>query len=198
MRIMAKQLVRKGETDLAMEVESLRAALSIMRARVIELEQLADTDTLTPLPNRRAFERELERTLGMVARHKDSAALIFVDLNGLKAINDTHGHKAGDAVILHVARELRSHIRISDVVARIGGDEFALILHRVSARSAATKAKALAQHLSETLVDIGRAELPVGIGYGVATIRATDNVKTVLARADEAMYAARRAQRSER
>jgi diguanylate cyclase (GGDEF)-like protein len=195
---MTKQIVRAGDPDLVEEVEALRAALEIMRARVADLERLADTDTLTPLPNRRAFLRELDRTLNMVSRHNEKAAVLFVDLNGLKTINDSHGHQAGDAVILHVARELRAHVRLSDVVARIGGDEFAIILHRVGKRAAEAKAQALAQHLSETLVDIGRAELHIGIGCGVAEFQADYTVETVLARADSAMYAKRRAQRSER
>ncbi len=189
---------RDGEEDLVQEVEALRAALGIMRQRVADLERLADTDTLTPLPNRRAFERELDRTLNSVARHGEPAAVLFVDLNGLKSINDTHGHKAGDAVILHVARELRSHVRLSDTVGRIGGDEFAIILQRVDRETADIKAQALVQHLSETLVDIGRAVLPVGIGCGVAMIRAEDSVESVLSRADDAMYALRRAQRSDK
>jgi diguanylate cyclase (GGDEF)-like protein len=194
---MARTKVRKGEADLVQEVEALRSALSIMKGRVVELEQLADTDTLTPLMNRRAFERELE---AVIARHseKSGAAVLFIDLNGLKQINDTYGHKAGDAVLLHVARELRSHVRISDYVARIGGDEFAIILHRVKAIAAQKKAKALAQHLSETIVDIGKAIVPVGIGYGVAMIGLGDTSELVLTRADDAMYASRRAQRSDK
>jgi diguanylate cyclase (GGDEF)-like protein len=195
---MTKTRTRPAEAAMAQEIETLRSALAIMKARVAELEQLADTDTLTPLPNRRAFERELAEALARVGKHAETAAVLFIDLNGLKSINDTHGHQAGDAVILHVARELRSHVRISDTVARIGGDEFAIILHRVKKANAEAKAKALAQHLSETLVDIGRTLLPVGIGYGVAMIRKTDKVETVLARADDAMYALRRAQRSDR
>ncbi len=195
---MSDNKVRAGEVDLSGEIEVLRSALAVMRARVAELEQLADTDTLTPLPNRRAFERELERALSTVGRHGEASAVLFIDLNGLKNINDTHGHKAGDAVILHVARELRAHVRLSDVVGRIGGDEFAIILNRVTKRAALNKARALSQHLSETLVDIGQAVLPVGIACGVAMIRAEDSVESVLARADDAMYALRRAQRSDR
>jgi diguanylate cyclase (GGDEF)-like protein len=195
---MSDSKVRAGEVDLVEEIEVLRAALSVMRARVSELEQLADTDSLTPLPNRRAFERELERSLNIVCRHGETAAVLFIDLNGLKTINDTHGHKAGDAVILHVARELRAHVRLSDVVGRIGGDEFAIILNRVNKRAALDKAQSLSQHLSETLVDIGRAILPVGIACGVAMIRPEDSVESVLARADDAMYALRRSQRSVR
>ncbi len=187
-----------AQDDLATEVEVLRAALDVMRHRVAELEQLADTDTLTPLPNRRAFERELARAISTQARHGETAALIFVDLDGLKAINDTHGHKAGDAMILHVARELRAHVRQADMVARISGDEFAIILGRVDDGAAQDKARALAQHLSETVLDIGTALLPVGIACGTAMIKTGDTVISALARADDAMYATRRAQRSER
>ena len=180
------------------EIEALRAALTVMRGRVAELEQLADTDTLTPLANRRTFVRELERARTLVVRHGEPAAVLFIDLNGLKGINDSYGHKAGDAMILHVARELRAHVRLADVVARIGGDEFAVILHRVDREAAHAKARSLAQHLSETCVDIGTAVIPVGISCGVAMVRSDDSADTVLARADAAMYARRRAQRSDK
>lgn len=188
----------ENSADLAEEIETLRAALAVMRARVAELEQLADSDTLTPLPNRRSFMRKLERTIADVARHREPAAVVFIDLNGLKQVNDTYGHKAGDAMILHVARELRAHVRLADIVARLGGDEFAIILNRAQPGDAEAKAAALSQHLSETLLDIGTAQLSVGISCGVAQILAGDTVESVLARADAAMYAGRRRQRSER
>lgn len=189
---MTKDLVRD---ELTQEVDALRAALTMLRERVAELEQLADSDTLTPLANRRSFMRELQRTIAAVARHDEPAAVLFIDLNGLKKVNDSHGHKAGDAILLHVARELRAHVRLTDSVARIGGDEFAVILNRVDAEGADAKAKSLAQHLSETYVDIGTAVLPVGISCGVADVRANDDVDSVLARADAAMYAQRRLKR---
>jgi diguanylate cyclase (GGDEF)-like protein len=177
--------------SLAEEVELLRATIAVMRARMAELEMLADTDSLTPLPNRRAFMREVNRAIMNAARHAESSAVIYVDMNGLKAINDTHGHSAGDAMILHVGRELRARVRVTDTVARIGGDEFAILLTHVDQTEAEAKAQTLVAVLAETSVDIGLARLPAGIGCGVTLVRSDDEFEAVLTRADAAMYASR-------
>lgn len=179
---------------LANENDGLKATLADLRARLEELERLADTDTLLPLPNRRAFLRELERVLHQVARHDTPAAVLYIDLNGLKAINDCHGHQAGDAVLLHVARILKASLRAGDMVARIGGDEFGLILDHLDEPAARAKADLLASAVAREPVDLGRATIDVGVTAGLAMVRAGDAVETVLARADAAMYA----QRSER
>lgn len=180
--------------QLADENDALKATLENLRARVEELERLADTDTLLPLPNRRAFLRELERVLHRAARHKTPAAILYIDLNGLKAINDSHGHQAGDAVLLHVARVLKASLRAADMVARIGGDEFGLILDHLDENSARAKANLLASTVAAEPVELGPARISVGVTAGLAMVRAGDDVETVLARADAAMYA----QRSER
>ncbi len=180
--------------QLADENDGLKAALEDLRARLEELERLADTDTLLPLANRRAFLRELERVLHQAARHKTPAAVLFVDVNGLKAINDCHGHQSGDAVLLHVARVLKSSLRAGDTVARIGGDEFGLILDHLDEASAKGKADLLAQRVAAEPVDLGRNVIRVSVTAGLTMVRAGDDVETVLARADAAMDA----QRSER
>ena len=114
--------------DLAEENRRLRATIDEMQARLRELEKLADGDTLTPLPNRRAFHREVERVLRQVERYGTPAALLYVDVNSLKSINDRFGHAAGDAALCHVAAALSGLVRQTDFVARIGGDEFGLVL----------------------------------------------------------------------
>lgn len=179
---------------LADENDGLKATLADLRVRLEELERLADTDTLLPLPNRRAFLRELERVLHQVARHSTPAAVLYIDLNGLKAINDCHGHQAGDAVLLHVARILKASLRAGDMVARIGGDEFGLILDHLDEPAARAKADLLAKTVASEPVDLGRATVGVSVTAGLAMVRSGDAVETVLARADAAMYA----QRSER
>ena len=189
-----KELDSEVVRRLANENEGLKATLADLRARLEELERLADTDALLPLPNRRAFLRELERVLHQAARHDTPAAVLFIDLNGLKAINDCHGHQAGDAVLLHVARILKASLRAGDMVARIGGDEFGLILDHLDEPAARAKASQLARTVAHEPVDLGRAMVAVGVTAGLAMVRAGDAVETVLARADAAMYA----QRSER
>ena len=93
--------------------------------------------------NRRGFERELKRSLAYVKRYGTSAALIYIDLDGFKPVNDRHGHSAGDAVLKAIAAALVRNVRASDVVARIGGDEFAVLLWNVNGANAAAKAGAL-------------------------------------------------------
>lgn len=172
----------RGE-DLAAENAALRARVAALEAELAQLAELADRDTLTPLPNRRVFLRALERAIARVARHGVPTALLFADLDRLKEINDRHGHGAGDAALLKVAMLLRQNVRGTDLVARIGGDEFALLLDYVGEDAARAKAAALA-------ADIARAEgrLPVSISIGVAALRPGDSAETAMARADADMY----------
>ncbi len=187
---------RAAMAQLLAENEGLRAALDAMRARVEELERLADSDTLTPLPNRRVFVREVERVARQVARYATPAAVMFVDVNALKSINDAHGHQAGDAALIHVAAILKREVRATDVVARIGGDEFGLLLDHLDAEAAATKALSLVTVLANEPLDLGARRLPVGLAVGLTMIRAEDSVDAILARADADMYATKAAQRS--
>ena len=177
--VLLKEFDTEAIRQLADENDGLKATVENLRARLEELERLADTDTLLPLPNRRAFLRDLERVLHQAARHKTPAAVLYVDLNGLKAINDRHGHQAGDAVLLHVARVLKASLRAGDMV-----DE----------ESAQTKADLLASTVAAEPVDLGGTRVRVNVTIGLAMVGAGDDVETVLARADAAMYA----QRSER
>ena len=187
---------RAAMAQLLAENEGLRAALDEMRARVEDLERLADSDTLTPLPNRRVFVREVERVARQVGRYGTPAAVMFVDVNALKLINDAHGHQAGDAALIHVAAILKREVRATDVVARIGGDEFGLLLDHLDHDAASAKAASLAAVLACEHLDIGAAQLSVGLSVGLTMIRAGDNVDAILARADSEMYAAKAAQRS--
>ncbi len=187
---------RAAMAALLAENEGLRAALDEMRARVDDLERLADSDTLTPLPNRRVFVREIERVARHVARYGTPAAVMFVDVNALKAINDAHGHQAGDAALIHVAAILMRELRATDVVARIGGDEFGLLLDHLDEDAAAAKAASLVTVLASEPLDLGARRLAVGLSIGLTMIRKDDSVDAILARADADMYAAKAAQRS--
>ncbi len=187
---------RAAMVQLLAENEGLRAALDGMRTRVEELERLADSDTLTPLPNRRVFVREVARVSRQVARYGTPAAVMFVDVNALKAINDAHGHQAGDAALIHVAAILMRELRATDVVARIGGDEFGLLLDHLDEDAAAAKAASLVTVLAGEPLDLGARQLGVGLSIGLTMIRKEDSVDAILARADADMYAAKAAQRS--
>ncbi len=180
---------------LAAEVERLAAELSATRTKVAELEARADIDPLTDTFNRRGFERELKRSLAYVKRYGVSAALIYLDLDGFKPVNDRHGHAAGDAVLKAVAATLARKVRASDVVARIGGDEFAVLLWNLSGTQADARAMAIEKAVYSTQVAWGASTLVVGMSAGVALLGALDSPADVLARADAAMYARKAARR---
>jgi diguanylate cyclase (GGDEF)-like protein len=183
---------RTGALDrLADENALLRASLAEMRERMHELEQLADTDTLTPLPNRRRFLRELDRVVGQANRHGTPSALLYIDLDSLKSINDRHGHLAGDAALIHIARLIGNLIRSTDVAARIGGDEFGLILDHLDHNSAIETAERLASCISDNPLDLGGSQVRIDVSIGTATILKGDTLEDVMRRADANMYRAK-------
>jgi diguanylate cyclase (GGDEF)-like protein len=180
------------------EAARLRAQLAQAEARIVELERLADTDPLTELPNRRPFMRAIARAIRHLERHGTPAAVLFVDVDGLKAVNDLHGHLSGDAALLHIARTLQREVRASDVVARIGGDEFGLVLDHVNEEAARAKCATLAEAVRDGAVAFGDASISVNVSIGIATVRENDTTEAVLRRADDEMYAVKRAQRSDK
>jgi diguanylate cyclase (GGDEF)-like protein len=173
---------------LAAEVDALAAQLEASRARISELEARIDIDPLTDVLNRRGFERELKRSLAYVKRYGTSVALVFIDLDEFKPVNDRHGHAAGDAVLKAVAAALTKSVRASDVVARLGGDEFAVLLWNVNAPDAAAKAKALEAAVYATRLSFDASTVAVGASAGLALLGPLDTPAEVLARADAAMY----------
>ena len=154
--------------------------------RVAELERQALVDPLTGLANRRALLLALEKRIGRRARYRRPAALLYLDVDGLKAVNDGQGHEAGDALLVAVADRLARTSRSGDVAARVGGDEFALVLD--NARLAQAKLKRAA-------LSAGLEALRVGAAIGIATVRADDDAAALLARADAAMYREKRARK---
>jgi len=189
---------RAAVMKLAAEVDALAAQLEASRARISELEARVDIDPLTDILNRRGFERELKRSLAYVKRYGTSVALVYVDLDDFKPVNDRHGHAAGDAVLKAIAAALVRNVRASDVVARIGGDEFAVLLWNVNAPDAAAKAVALETAVYSTPVRWDNATLVVGASAGLALLGALDSSADVLARADAAMYARKTARNDRR
>lgn len=193
----AKRPARSMSMQLAAEVERLVAELDRSRARIADLEAKVDIDPMTDLFNRRGFERELKRSMAYVKRYGVSAALIFLDLDGFKPVNDRHGHAAGDAVLKAIAAAIVAEVRASDIVARIGGDEFAVLLWNVNGASAAAKAAALERAVYATPVRWDASTLVVGASAGVALAGALDTPAELLARADAAMYVRKHARRAE-
>jgi len=174
---------------LAAEVERLERELAMARAQVVELAARVEIDALTDVLNRRGFERELKRSLAYVKRHAIRVALLFVDLDDFKHVNDRHGHAAGDTVLRAVAMVLSRHVRASDCVARLGGDEFAVLLWNCTETEAQKKAAAIEDAIARTTATHMGASLSVGVSCGVAALLPLDRLGDVLERADRAMYA---------
>lgn len=173
---------------LTQEVEALRLELKAMGQRLAEAERLANHDVLTPLLNRRAFVRELQRTIALTRRHQTPASLIYFDLDDFKVVNDRHGHAVGDAVLIAVAERMIAEVRQADVVGRIGGDEFAVLLQHADFEAASAKAVALAAMVSSAPIPFDGGEILVKLTFGVRQIGAVDSAEQALSEADAAMY----------
>lgn len=189
--------VREAITKLMEEVDRVRQELDESRARIEHLEQLADQDTLAPVSNRRAFVRELSRILSYSERYGTPSSVIYFDLNGLKRINDTKGHAAGDAAILKVANILAGNVRESDIVGRLGGDEFGVMLAHADENAAAAKAEQLSRLIAEDPLDWDGEPVDLEVAWGVHTIRGGTDAGAALAAADKAMYARKAGSRKE-
>lgn len=181
--------VRAALAALQDEIAGLKLERSGLMDRLRAVEDLADRDALTTVLNRRAFERELDRVIAFSTRFGVQASLLYFDLDGFKQINDRHGHAAGDLVISAVARILQANIRDSDVVGRVGGDEFAVILTRASEPDAIRKGQELGGAVHRLSVQYQRSRLRVGISVGATGLQAGDTATEALRRADGSMYA---------
>lgn len=190
------QPCRLDLTWLATENDRLRAELATVRAENERLRSLADIDALTGVSNRRGFERELNRSIAYVRRYGNPAALIYLDLDRFKPINDTYGHECGDRLLQRIAVVLRGSVRASDAVARIGGDEFALLLWNLNAEQARSKASLFEGLIAATGLDLGDGPVHVGASAGVTMLVPNDDALAVIDRADRAMYATKNAKRS--
>ncbi len=178
-------------------VEGLLTDITERKTGEDRLQHLADHDALTDLLNRRRFLEELELELAATRRGMRSSAVLVVDVDGLKFVNDSLGHQAGDELIRSVARTLAGRLRGSDAIARLGGDEFACLLRGAEAEVADAVAEELIATLRELRVELGEKTLQVTASAGIAALDAEQatTADAVLAAADMAMYEAKNAGR---
>jgi diguanylate cyclase (GGDEF)-like protein/PAS domain S-box-containing protein len=187
----------QGEIAGGVEIFSANAGRLAVRERMEELEKAALLDPLTEAGNRRLAESVLRANLNALERYHWPFALLFLDVDRFKEVNDRFGHDVGDQVLCMVATTLKDNLRLSDVVCRWGGEEFVVFVmnpHPGEAKNVAERIRALVESSS---LSIEREQLAVTVSVGVAEARAGDAVSTLLRRADEALYRAKAAGRNQ-
>ncbi|MCP4618120.1 MAG: GGDEF domain-containing protein [Bradyrhizobium sp.] len=183
-----------GPAEAKSAVRRLRQELARAHAEIEQLRASAETDFLLDILNRRGFERELSRSIAFIKRYSASAALLMLDVDRLKPINDAFGHAAGDTVLKAIAQTLARQVRASDVIGRLGGDEFAVLLWNLSETDARAKAAELEQSVDALRFKFRGRTAQTGASVGVAVLDAHSETRTALEQADSAMYV-RKAQR---
>jgi diguanylate cyclase (GGDEF)-like protein len=185
----------QGVADVAKQtIRRLKAQLAEAERRIEVLQGSADTDFLLDILNRRGFERELHRSIAYIKRYHASGALIVLDVDRLKPINDAFGHAAGDQVLKAIVAVLSRQVRSSDVIGRLGGDEFALLLWNLSETDAKAKAALLEQAIDKLAFVFRGSTITAGASAGVAILGPHAEAGKALEEADSAMYV-RKAQR---
>ena len=178
----------RDPAQLLEEIARLKTDVARLEEQVCELDRLAHLDTLVPVFNRRGMLRELEIMIARHERHDTPAAVLFVDLDGLKMLNDCFGHGGGDAALVYVAKQLLVGVRASDCVARVGGDEFCVLLDHADEASAIDTAERLVNLVAGGDCLFDGQPMPLSVAIGMTLIERRDTPTAVLARADQAMY----------
>lgn len=183
------RVVHSVDTEALMEeIARLRGEVARLEQRCDELDRDAHRDALAPVANRRGLARQLDMLIARRARHNTPAALLFVDVDGLKSLNDSFGHSAGDAALVYLATLMAGAVRQTDLVARLGGDEFAVLLDHADKTAATETAKRLVDAVAGSdFIHHGRP-LPLSVAVGFTVIEQGDTAEAVLDRADREMY----------
>ena len=169
-----------------MESESceLKSKLKIANTQALR-------DTLTGLPNRNAYNERLETELARWKRYHSPLSLIIWDIDHFKSINDNYGHKAGDKVLLLIAKQLSDHSRATDFISRFGGEEFTMLLPNTDSQSALKVANQLRQAIEKTGFNASGASVAITISCGITEFMPDDTDESAFERADQALYQAK-------
>jgi diguanylate cyclase (GGDEF)-like protein len=194
-QVTAQTSIVGDELDLLSQLREenalLRAAMAEMRGRLEEMERASERDALTGLPNRPSFMRALDRVVSNANRHGTPGALLYLDIDGLEAINARHGQIAGDAALIHVGKLLQDLVRTTDFAARVGGDEFGIILDHLDQESAIETAERIGRCIESTPLDLGGGSVKLRASIGIATILRGDTVEEVSRRGELTMRKAK-------
>lgn len=188
-----------GATSIARQRRrEFRERLSEARNNAEMLEKLAQHDPLTGLPNRALLENRFEQAIALHLRRKQMLALAFLDLDGFKTINDTHGHSVGDALLVELGKRMKSVLRDGDTLARLGGDEFVAIITDLNVKEDANRILQRLLVACSNPVSIGAVSVQVTVSIGVAFVPTHGTgIDMLLRKADQAMYLAKQSGRSQ-
>ncbi len=192
----AAAFITKGRLDASILLATVRR-LARQRNVQLELQRDSRTDKLTTLCNRRHGEVRLAEALALSRRHNEPLAVVMVDIDHFKRINDTLGHAAGDDVLKRVAAELRRNARVTDIVSRWGGEEFLFMFPRTTLKDAVGIVERFRRQLPEAVkVAVGNVEIPVTVSAGAAVLEGNEDSESLIARADQALYKAKESGRN--
>lgn len=177
-----------GEIIGAVEVFSDISPYIIETEKVKELESAVNYDQLTGVLSRRYAMISLERNLFELKQHEISLGVVFIDINYFKQINDTYGHNAGDQALKIIAKSMSGALREKDMIARIGGDEFLVILQNTDVHKMSTIAKKLETFVEASEFMVNHKKVDLSISSGIALATPSDTIETLIQRADKAMY----------
>lgn len=188
--------VNLAVSALLEKLDDVNRELSRTKENLAELERLVDVDCVAPIPNRRAFMRRLTWAITMHERYGHPSTILYFDLNDFKQINDQFGHAAGDLAIRHVSQLLSNTMRESDFLARIGGDEFAVIMYYAEEEAAKKRGAKIAEKLEKTPLIFSGKRVHLSSAYGYYTLQSGDDAESALASADTFMYVDKRRNKS--
>ena len=184
--------VRLAVSALMERLDDLSRELTKTKESLAEIERLVDVDVVAPIPNRRAFMRRLSWAITMHERYGHPSTILYFDLNDFKAINDRYGHTVGDLAIRHVSELLSHTLRESDFLARMGGDEFAVIMYYADEASAQRRGAKIADKLAKTPFYHQQQPIHVHAAYGCYAVRAGEDAEAAIAGADMSMFVDKR------
>lgn len=192
--------VEAADRELKDAYQKLLEQSAALQHSNLELERLSLTDPLTGLGNRRAFDQGIEADMALFRRHGEISSLLVLDLDRFKGLNDAHGHDIGDLILCQFADVLQRHVRETDVVCRLGGEEFAVFLRRADEAGAMAMAEKLRAAVEAMVVNVDdELKLSVTVSIGAATLSTRLRITSALAlykAADQAMYASKQAGRN--